>query len=58
MGGGFGMQLHQLDHMQMICTSLQTDNYTDTSSVSLNIYRLNALPDAQPTVSKHLNELL
>ena len=51
--GGFGMQLHQLDHMQMICTSLQTDNYTDTSSVSLNIYRLNALPDAQPAVSEH-----
>jgi len=23
---GFGMQWHQLDHMQTICTSLQTDN--------------------------------
>ena len=29
---GFGMQRHQLDHMQTICTSLQTDNHTNTSS--------------------------
>jgi len=29
------MQLHQLDHMQTICTSLQTDNYTITSSLRL-----------------------
>jgi len=33
--------------MQTICTSLQTDNHTNTSSV--NFCRL----DAQPTVSKH-----
>jgi len=44
------MQWHQLDHVQTICTSLQTDNNIDTSSV--NSYRLDALPDAQPTVSK------
>jgi len=25
-------QWHQLDHMQIICTSLQTDNHTSTSS--------------------------
>jgi len=37
--------------MQTICTSLQTDNHT--SSSSLNFYRPDALPDAQPTVSKH-----
>jgi len=37
--------------MQTICTSLQTDNHTNTSS--LNFYRPDALPDAQPTVSKH-----
>jgi len=30
---------------------LETDNHTNTSS--LNFYRLDALPDAQPTVSKH-----
>jgi len=36
--------------MQIICTSLQTDNHTNTPS--LNIYRPDALPDAQPTASK------
>jgi len=46
-----GMHWHQLDHMQTICTSLQTDNHTNTSS--LNFYRPDALPDAQQTVSKH-----
>jgi len=40
---GLGMQWHQLDHMQTICTSLQTDNHTNTSW----------LPDTQPTASKH-----
>jgi len=49
--GVLGWQWHQLDHMQTICTSLQTDNNTNTSS--LNIYRPYAVPDAQPTVSKH-----
>jgi len=24
-------QMHQLDHMQIICTSLQTDNHASTS---------------------------
>ena len=46
-----GWQWHQLDHMQIICTSLQTDNHASTSS--LNFYMPNALPDAQPTVSNH-----
>ena len=49
--GVLGWQWHQLDHMQTICISLQTDNHTSTSS--LNFYRPDALPDAQPTVSKH-----
>ena len=39
---GFGKQWHQLDHMQTICTSLQTDNHANTSS--LNFYTLDALP--------------
>ena len=34
-----------------ICTSLQTDNHTNTPS--LNFYRPGALPDAQTTVSNH-----
>ena len=49
--GVLGRQWHHLDHMQTICTSLQTDNHTNTSS--LNFYRPDALPDAQPTVSKY-----
>jgi len=47
--GVLGWQWYQLDHMQTICTSLQTDNHTNT--LSLNSYWLDALPDAQPTVS-------
>jgi len=47
----WGWQWHQLDHMQTVCTSLQTDNHTHTSS--LNFYRPDALPGAQPAVSKH-----
>ena len=46
-----GWQWHQLDTTQIICTSLQTDNHASTSSLSF--YRPDALPDAQPTVSKH-----
>ena len=45
-------QWHQLGHMQ-VCTSLQTDNHTSTPPLSL--YRPDALPAAQPTVSKHIN---
>jgi len=29
-----GWQWHQLDHMQIICTSLQTDNHASTSSLN------------------------
>jgi len=50
------MQWHQLEHMQTICTSLQTDNHTNISS--LNFYRLGALPDAKPTVSKHWRQIV
>jgi len=46
--GVLGCQWHQLG-MQTICTSLQRDNHTNTPS--LNFYRPDALPDAQPTVS-------
>jgi len=43
------IQWHRLDHMHTIVTSLQMDNHTNTPS--LNFYRLDALPDTQPTVS-------
>jgi len=48
-------QWHQLGHIQ-VCTSLQTDNHTSTSPLSL--YRLDALPAAQPTASKHCRHFL
>jgi len=43
-------QRHQLGHMQ-VCTSLQTDNHASTSLLSF--YRPDALPDTQPTASRH-----
>ena len=46
-----GWQWHQLDHMQIICSLLQTDNHGSTSPLSF--YRLDALPAAQLTASKH-----
>jgi len=46
-----GWQWHQLDRMQIICTSLQTDNHAST--LSLGFYSLDAVPAAQPTASKH-----
>jgi len=50
--GVLGWQWHQLDHMQTICTSFQTDNHTNTPS--LNFYGPDALPGAQLTTqSKH-----
>jgi len=45
-----GWHWHQLDHMQVICTSLQTDNYAST--LPLSFYRPDALSDAQPIASK------
>jgi len=46
-----GWQWHQLNHMQIICTSLQTNNHAST--LPLSFYRPDALPATQPTVSKH-----
>jgi len=51
-----GWQWHQLDHIQIICTSLQADNHTSTPS--LNFYGPYAFPDTQPTVSKHWRVLI
>jgi len=44
-----GWQWHQLDHMQIICTSFQTDNNAGISPLS--ILKPNALPAAKPTAS-------
>jgi len=46
-----GWQWRQLDQMQIICTSLQTDTHASTSPISF--YRPDALPAAQPTASEH-----
>jgi len=51
-----GWQWHQLDHMQIICTLLQTDNHASTSP--LRFYRPDALPEAQPTCFISLMKLL
>jgi len=48
-------QWHQLDHMQIICASLHTDDHASTSPLSF--YRPDPLPAAQPTVSKHGRQL-
>jgi len=60
MMGFCGWQWHQLDHMRTICTSLHTDNHTNTSSVKF--YRPDALPDApsqqcQSTEGKSLSKV-
>ena len=47
-----GWQWHQLDHMQIICTSLQTDNHASTSPLKF-FFKLDALPDTQTAASKH-----
>ena len=44
-------QWHQLGHIQ-VCISLQTDNHASTPPVKF-FYSPDALPAAQPTVSKH-----
>jgi len=49
-----GWQRHQLDHMQIICTSFQRDNHAMMPAAhQLILYRPDALSAAQPTVTKH-----
>jgi len=47
-------QWHQPDHMQIICTSLQTDNLAST--LSLNFW-LAKCSSWHPTVSKHWRQV-
>ena len=44
-------QWHQLNHMQAICTSLQ--KITTPVPYQSDFYGLDALPNTQPTKSKH-----
>jgi len=46
-----GWQWHQSNHMQAICTSLQ--KITMPAPHHSDFYRPDALPDTQPTASKH-----
>ena len=46
-----GWQWHQLNHMQAICTSLQ--KITLPAPNQSDFYGPDALPDTQPTASKH-----
>jgi len=50
---GFGMAVASAGPYanNLHLAALQTDNHTNTPSLSF--YRPDALPDAQPTVSKH-----
>jgi len=43
-----GWQWHQLDHMQIICTSIQTDNHASTSPLK---FLLAGCPSCYPTNS-------
>jgi len=54
MMGVLGWQWHQLDDMQTICISLQTDNHNNTSS--LNFYRPDALLFLTPNQQFHSTE--
>jgi len=42
-----GWQQHQLDHMQIICASLQTDNHTSIPPLSFFTSRMPFLPPNQ-----------
>jgi len=42
-----GWQSHQLDHMQIICTSLHTDNHASISSLNFTGGMLFQMPNQQ-----------
>jgi len=48
-----GWQWHQLDHMQIICTSLESRQISTPARQQSFFYRPDDLPDTKPTVSKH-----
>jgi len=53
---GFGDAAASAGTYAKMCNWLQTDNHTNDPS--LNLYRPDALPDTQPTVSKHWREFI
>jgi len=53
-----GWQWHQLDHMQIICTSLQADNHASISSLSFFTGRMLFLTPNQPYQSTEVKQLV
>jgi len=51
------MQWHQLDHVQTICTSIQTENHTNTSSLSFFTGRMLFLTPNQQCQSTEGSEM-
>jgi len=51
-----GWQWHQLDHMQIICTSLQTDNHVSTSYHSVFTGQTPFLPPKRPNQQRQSTE--
>jgi len=51
-----GRQWHHLDHTQIICTLLETDNYI-SSSISALIDRPSDLPGAKLTDGKRVHQM-
>ena len=49
-----GWQWHQPDHMQVICTSLQTDNHASTSSLTFLPGWMSFLPPNQQRQSRDM----
>jgi len=47
---GWQYSISCMDHKQVICTLLQTENHVSTSS--FNFYRPDTLPATQPTTSQ------
>jgi len=46
-----GWHWHQLDHMQIISTSLQTDSHAHTSPLKFFTVQMDTFPAAQPTAN-------
>ena len=51
-----GWQWHQLNRMQIICTSLRTDNHASTSSLHIFTGRMSFLPPNEQRQSTEGNE--
>jgi len=50
-----GWQLHQVDDLQIICTLLQTDNHSSTSSLNISTGRMLFLTPYQQCLSSEGN---